>query len=147
MQGCAALEHVHLVFDDWVPDNVQCFGTIKTLRTLCLEAGLVSSLDCHTLYKFGPQIRVLRLLGAATSQSLVEISDWKQFLFTLFETLGSLECLETTQDARALVQKASMQSQQEEQGGACNGMIICRFWHLYVVLDRHSSALRGVFAQ
>ena len=74
----------------------------------------------------------------------MEVSDWKKFLFTLFEKLCSLKCFETTQDARALVHAASMQSQHEEQGRACRGLTTWRFWHLYVVVDRHSSALRGI---
>ena len=123
---------------------MQCIGAIETLHTLSLEADSVASLESHTLYELGQHIRVLRLLGSAASLSIMEVSDWKVFLFTLFETLGSLECFETTQDARALVHAASMQSQQEEQGRACKGLIIWRFWHLYVVVDRHSSALRGI---
>ena len=124
--------------------NVQCLGAIETLHTLCLEADAVESRERHTLYDLGPHIRVLRLLGSAASLSIMEVSGWKVFLLTLFETLGSLECFETTRDARALVHAASMQSHQEEQGRACNGLILWRFWHLYVVVDRHSSALRGV---
>jgi len=133
-----------LLFDEWALCNVQCLGAIETLHTLSLEADSVASLECHALYELGPHIRVLRLMGSAASLSFAEIPDWRDFLFTLFEYLCSLKCFETTQDARALVHAASLQSQQEEQTKACNGLIIWKFWHLYVVLDRHSSALRGV---
>jgi len=87
---------------------------MKTLHTLCLEADSLASLECHMLYGLGPHIPVLRLLGSAASRSFVGIPDWKDFLFTLFETFGTLQCFETTQDARALVHAASIQSQQEE---------------------------------
>ena len=144
LQGCTALNYIHVLFDEWTLCNVQCLGAIKTVHTLCLEADSVASLECHTLCELGSHVRVLRLMGRAASLSFVEVPDWKEFLFTLFESLSSLECFETTQDARAVVQAASMQSQQESQGGACNGSIILRFWHLYVIVERHSSALRGV---
>ena len=145
LQGCVILRHLHLVFDEWALCNVQCLSAIETLHTLCFEADSVESLEYDTLYRLGAHIRILKLSGGAVSRSVVEIPDWKFFLFMLFETLGSLECFETTQDAEALVHAISVQSQQEEQQGkACKGLIVWRFWHVYVVVDRRSSALRGV---
>ncbi len=73
------------------------------------------------LYELGPHISVLRLLGCAASRAFVEVPDWKAFLFTLFERLGSLQCFETSQDATVLVRAAS-QSQQEEQQNVCDGV-------------------------
>lgn len=144
LQGCTALTYLHVLFDEWALSNVQYLGAIKTVHTVCLEADSVGTLECHTLYELGPHIRVLRLMGRAASLSFVEVPDWKGFLFTLFERLSSLECFETTHDARVLVHAASMQSQQELQEEACNSTITLRFWHLYVIVERHSSALRGV---
>lgn len=144
LQGFKALSHLHLVFDEWAVCNIQRLCAMETLHTLCLEADSVASLECHTLYELGPHISVLRLLGCAASRSFVEVPDWKDFLFTLFDRLGNLECFETSQDARAWVRAASSQFQQEEQQDVCDGLIVWRFWHLYVVVDRQSSALKGV---
>ena len=144
LQGCAALSHLHLVFDEWAYCNITCVGAIQTLHILCLEPDSVASLEYRTLYKLGPHVSILRLLGRAASLSFVEVPDWKDFLFTLFGTLSNLECFETTQDARALVAAASLHSQEEGSAAICDNLLILRFWHLYVVVDRHSSALRGV---
>jgi len=123
---------------------MQCLGAIEMLHTLYLEADSVASLEYHTLYEPGSHIHVLRLLGGAASRSFVEVPDWKNFLSTLFETLSSLECFETTQDARQLVLSASMQTHQEVSEKSCKGLIVRQFWHLYVVVDMRSSALKGV---
>jgi hypothetical protein len=143
LQGCAALTHLRLAFDEWALCNMQCLGAMKALHTLCLEAELVGSLECHALYDLGPHIRVLRLLGGAASQSFVETPDWKDFLLTLFDRLINLECFETTQDCRELVHAASMQGQQEEDE-FYDGLMICKLWQLYVAVDRQSLMLRGV---
>ena len=144
LQDCAALEHLHLVFDEWPYCNITCVGAIKTLRTLYLEPDSEASLEYETLYKLGPHIRILRLLGGAASRSFVEVPDWKDFLPTLFRTVSNLECFETTQDARALVHAASSHSQQQELGELCDGLTMWKIWHLYVVVDKRSTALRGV---
>ena len=143
VQGFRALTHLHLVFDDWILINLQCLCAVETLHTLCLEADSVASLECHMLYELGPHISVLRLLGCAASRAFVEVPDWKAFLFTLFERLGSLQCFETSQDATVLVRAAS-QSQQEEQQNVCDGVRVWRFWHLYVVVDRQTLAIKGI---
>ena len=141
-QGCAALEHLHLVFDEWTFSNITCIGSIKSLHVLCLEPDSAASVESHMLYELGSNVRTLRLLGGAASRSFVEEPDWKEFLTTLFVSLDRLECFETTRDARALVHSASMQSQ--EPAEICDGLMMLKFWHLYVVVDRQSLALRGV---
>ena len=103
-------------------------------------------MEYDTLYELGPHIRVLRLLGGAASRSFVETPDWEDFLPTLFRRLSGLECFETTQDARALVRAASAKPEQEEQGvfQDRDSLVMWKIWGLYVVVDRGSSALRGV---
>ena len=96
------------------------------------------------LYELGPNSHVLRLLGGAASLLTVEESEWKEFLTTLFASLSRLVCFETTHDARALVHSASMQSQEEEPAQLCDGLMMMKFWHLYVVVIRHLSALQGL---
>ena len=144
LQGCAALEHLHLVFDEWTFSNITCVGSIKPLRTLCLEPDAAASVESHMLYELGSHVQILRLLGGAASRSFVEEPDWKEFLTTLFATLDHLECFETTRDARALVHSASVLSREEVPAEFCDDLMMLKFWHLYVVVDRHSTALRCV---
>ena len=144
LQDCTALSHLHVVFDEWPFCNTRCFSAMDTLHTLCLEADSAGTLECNMLYELGQHIRVLRILGGAASQPFVEIPDWKDFLFTLFERLGSLECFETALDVRKLMFAKSTQSEHEEPWNSRNSTSIWKFWHLYVVVDRHSLALKGV---
>ena len=144
LQGCTALEHLHLVFDEWNFSNIACIGAIKPLHILCLEPDCAASVESQMLYELGSNVRILRLLGGAASKSFVEEPDWKEFLTTLFVSLNRLECFETTHNARALVHAALMQAQEEEPAEVSDGLMVLKFWHLYVVVDRHSSALRGV---
>ena len=146
MQDWGALNHIHLVFDEWAYGNIKCVGAIKSLRTLCLEPDARASVEYDTLYDLGPHIRILRLLGGAASRSFVEVPDWEEFLPTLFRRLSQLECFETTQDARALVSAASAEPEQAEQGAFQDRdwLVMRRIWDLYVVVDRRSTALRGV---
>ena len=95
LQGCTALKYIHVLFDEWTLCSVQCLGAMKTVHILCFAADSVASLECHTLYELGSHGRVLRLMGRAASLLHVEVSDWKDFLFTLSESLSSLECFET----------------------------------------------------
>ena len=144
LQGCAALEHLHLVLEEWPFGTLPCVGAIKPGRILGLEQAAAASVESHMLYELGPHVQILRLLGGAASRSFVEEPDWKEFLTTLFATLNHLECFETTRDARALVHSASVLSREEVPAEFCDDLMMLKFWHLYVVVDRHSSRLRGV---
>ena len=96
------------------------------------------------LYELGQHIRILRLLGGAASQPFLNISDWKSFLFTLFENLSCLQCFEAALDLGQLMPAESLQSQHEDSRNSCESIIVRKFWHLYVAVDRLSLTVKGV---
>ena len=96
------------------------------------------------LCELGQHIRILRLLGGAASQPFVNLPDWKIFVFTLFETLSCLQCFEVALDVGQLMTAGSLQSQHEDSRNSCESIIVRKFWHLYVAVDRLSLTVKGV---
>ena len=96
------------------------------------------------LYELGQHIRILRLLGAAVSQQFVDFPDWKNFILTLFENLGSLKCFEAALDLKKLMPAESVQPQHEDPWHFCESISVRKFWHLYVAVDRLTSAVKGI---
>ncbi len=86
----------------------------------------------------------LGALGGAASQPFVNFPDWKNFLFTLFENLSSLQCFEAALDLGLLMPAESVQPQHEDPWHFYKSISVRKFWHLYVAVDRLSLAVKGI---